>query len=137
MIGDYVKEKRNILGYTQKELAEKVGVTQSYVNLIELNKRKIGKKKIDDFAKILEISSKELQEKNNIGDFAYSKDITEQTKTKFNRRRAELNILIERTKKTLELLERARDEIEQDFDYDFDVEEIFVDEDETTEKGGI
>lgn len=137
MIGDYVKEKRNILGYTQKELAEKVGVTQSYVNLIELNKRKIGKKKIDDFAKILEISSKELQEKNNIGDFAYSKDITEQAKTKFNRRRAELNILIERTKKTLELLERARDEIEQDFDYDFDVEEIFIDEDETTEKGGI
>ena len=42
LIGPRVRERRRALGFTQAGLAARVGISASYLNLIEANKRGIG-----------------------------------------------------------------------------------------------
>ena len=112
MIGVFIKEKRNNLCLTQKELAKEIGVTQGYINLIELNKRKIGKKKINDFAKALNVSREELEKHNIIENDKYSNNETQKAKKKINRQKLEMDILIQKMKESLEYLEKARETLD-------------------------
>ena len=112
MIGIFVKEKRNKLCLTQKELAKEIGVTQSYINLIELDKRKIGKKKIKDFAKVLNVSKEELEKNNNIEVNKYKNNETQQARKKINRQKLEMDILIQKMRESLDYLEKARETLD-------------------------
>ena len=51
--GSFIREKRTILGLGQRALAEKIGLSPSYLNDIEKNKRNAPKlsiiKKISEF----------------------------------------------------------------------------------------
>ena len=60
MIGDYIILKRRELNLKRKELAEKLDISYCYLNLIETNKRKIGKQLIPKLAKVLEVSADEI-----------------------------------------------------------------------------
>lgn len=60
MIGDYIILKRKELNIKRKDLAEELGVTYNYLNLIETNKRKVGKKQIPKLAKALGVTEEEL-----------------------------------------------------------------------------
>lgn len=60
MIGDYIILKRRELNLKRKELAEKLDISYCYLNLIETNKRKIGKQLIHKLAKVLEVSEDEI-----------------------------------------------------------------------------
>ena len=60
MIGDYIILKRRELNLKRKELAEKLDISYCYLNLIETNKRKIGKQLIPKLAKVLEVSEDEI-----------------------------------------------------------------------------
>lgn len=60
MIGDYIILKRKELNLKRKELAEKLDISYCYLNLIETNKRKIGKQLIPKLAKVLEVSEDEI-----------------------------------------------------------------------------
>lgn len=64
MIGDYIILRRRELGLKRKDLAEKLNISYCYLNLIETNKRKIGKKMIPKLAKALEVSKKEIEYHN-------------------------------------------------------------------------
>ena len=64
MIGDYIILRRKELGLKRKDLAEKLNISYCYLNLIETNKRKIGKKMIPKLAKALEVSKKEIEYHN-------------------------------------------------------------------------
>ena len=60
MIGDYIILKRRELNLKRKELAEQLDIPYCYLNLIETNKRKIGKQLIPKLAKVLEVSEDEI-----------------------------------------------------------------------------
>ena len=60
MIGDYIILKRRELNLKRKELAEKLDISYCYLNLIETNKRKIGKQLVPKLAKVLEVSEDEI-----------------------------------------------------------------------------
>ena len=60
MIGDYIILRRKELGLKRKDLAEKLDISYCYLNLIETNKRKIGKQLIPKLAKVLEVSEDEI-----------------------------------------------------------------------------
>lgn len=60
MIGDYIILKRRELNLKRKELAEKLDISYCYLNLIETNKRKIGKQLIPKLARVLEVSEDEI-----------------------------------------------------------------------------
>ena len=60
MIGDYIILRRKELGLKRKDLAEKLNISYCYLNLIETNKRKIGKQLIPKLAKVLEVSEDEI-----------------------------------------------------------------------------
>ena len=60
MIGDYIILKRRESNLKRKELAEKLDISYCYLNLIETNKRKIGKQLIPKLAKVLEVSEDEI-----------------------------------------------------------------------------
>lgn len=64
MIGDYIILRRKELGLKRKDLAEKLNISYCYLNLIETNKRKIGKKMIPKLAKALDVSKKEIEYHN-------------------------------------------------------------------------
>ena len=64
MIGDYIILKRRELNLKRKELAEKLDISYCYLNLIETNKRKIGKQLIPKLAKVLEVSEDEINYSN-------------------------------------------------------------------------
>ena len=55
--GSRIRERRLGLGIRQIELAQKVGISASYLNLIEHNRRRIGGKLLLDIASVLEIDS--------------------------------------------------------------------------------
>ncbi len=53
MIGSRTRERRVLVGHRQAQLAKAVGISPSYLNLIEHNKRKIGGKLLIDIAQEL------------------------------------------------------------------------------------
>ncbi|MBV7273299.1 helix-turn-helix transcriptional regulator [Clostridiaceae bacterium UIB06] len=52
-IGEKVKSIRNSIGMTQKQLAKKLGVAESFVNEIEMGKKVINQNLIDRLSKVL------------------------------------------------------------------------------------
>lgn len=55
LIGSRIRERRALAGKRQAELAKAVGISPSYLNLIEHNKRKIGGKLLIDIAQELDV----------------------------------------------------------------------------------
>lgn len=106
MIGEYIKRKREEMGLTQRGFAKQIGVSVSSISLIEMNRRKIGKDKIEDFAKILGVQKDEII-KNNIIPHSIEKERKNQQKVLkvYN----ELDTLIKETEETLMYLKKARD----------------------------
>ena len=107
MLADFIKEKRQELNLTQKQLAKIIGVSQSYINMLEIGNRRIGKNKIDDFAKALGVTRKKIIENNKIQTYTYNYDKRAMARKQVDKRKLELDILINKTEKTLEYLKRA------------------------------
>ncbi len=55
LTGSRIRERRQISGMRQTELAQKVGISASYLNLIEHNRRRIGGKLLVDIAGTLSV----------------------------------------------------------------------------------
>ena len=55
LVGSRIREKRLDRGLRQAAVAETVGVSPSYLNLIEHNRRRIGGKLLADLARVLEV----------------------------------------------------------------------------------
>ena len=109
LLADFIKEKRQELNLTQKRLAKIIGVSQSYIHLIELGNRKIGKNKIDDFAKALGVTKEKIIEVNKIQTYTYNYDKRAMARKQVDKRIMELDILINKTEKTLQYLKNARE----------------------------
>lgn len=62
LTGTRIRERRNVLGMKQARLAEQAGVSASYLNLIEHNRRRIGGKLLVTIARILELEPSALTE---------------------------------------------------------------------------
>ncbi len=62
LMGSRVRNRRVDLGLRQAEVAKAVGISGSYLNLIEHNRRKIGAKLLVDLAKALKIESSLLED---------------------------------------------------------------------------
>ncbi|MEK9915193.1 MAG: helix-turn-helix transcriptional regulator [Paracoccaceae bacterium] len=54
-LGKRIKDKRQSIGLKQKELAKRVGISPSYLNLIESNQRRIGGKLVLLMAEALSV----------------------------------------------------------------------------------
>lgn len=59
-IGSKIREHRKELGLTQAALAEEVGISASYLNLIEANKRQIGGRLLQKVAAVLKVDLDKL-----------------------------------------------------------------------------
>ncbi|PJI92383.1 hypothetical protein BC777_1232 [Yoonia maricola] len=57
LVGSRIREKRLDLGLKQASVAETVGISPSYLNLIEHNRRRIGGKLLTDLARVLEVDT--------------------------------------------------------------------------------
>ena len=55
MIGTRIRERRVLNGMRQTELARQAGISPSYLNLIEHNRRRIGGKTLLKLAEALEV----------------------------------------------------------------------------------
>jgi hypothetical protein len=53
IVGPRIRERRRALGLTQADLARRVGISASYLNLIERNRRGIAGKRLSDIAEAL------------------------------------------------------------------------------------
>lgn len=62
-IGPKIKDRRRELGITQSKLAERLGISASYLNLIERNKRNVAKRLLADLARELAVGSDWLEGK--------------------------------------------------------------------------
>ncbi len=62
ILGTRIRQRRRELGTTQAELAQKVGISASYLNLIEWNKRRIAGPLLGKIASALDISLSELDD---------------------------------------------------------------------------
>lgn len=60
-IGPLIKKIRIVRGFTQVQLAKKVGITQNYMSLIETDSKTPSNEKIKAFAKHLNISEDAIQ----------------------------------------------------------------------------
>lgn len=60
IIGTRIRQRRREIGYTQADLAKKVGISPSYLNLIEWNKRRIAGSLLHKIASALNLSTGEL-----------------------------------------------------------------------------
>lgn len=109
LLSDFLKRKREQLNLTQRQLAKIIGVSQSYINMIEIGNRKIGKNKIDDFAKALNVSRATIEKYNNIQLYTYNYDKRMIAKKQIEKRKLELDILITKTENTLQYLKKARE----------------------------
>lgn len=56
------KELRKAIGFTQEELAEKIGLSRSYINLIEMGKKIPAERTIKDICRTFNINEKWLFE---------------------------------------------------------------------------
>ncbi|MFA3919665.1 short-chain fatty acyl-CoA regulator family protein [Ruegeria hyattellae] len=62
LTGSRIRERRMISGFRQADLARKVGISASYLNLIEHNRRRIGGKLLVDIATELQVEPSMLTE---------------------------------------------------------------------------
>ncbi|MDK3017572.1 helix-turn-helix transcriptional regulator [Pseudodonghicola flavimaris] len=62
LTGSRIRERRTIKGVRQADLARKVGISASYLNLIEHNRRRIGGKLLIDIASVLGVEPSMLTE---------------------------------------------------------------------------
>jgi transcriptional regulator with XRE-family HTH domain len=62
LTGSRIRERRLINGHKQADLARKAGISASYLNLIEHNRRRIGGKLLLDIAAALEVEPMSLSE---------------------------------------------------------------------------
>ncbi|MGR3759019.1 short-chain fatty acyl-CoA regulator family protein [Roseobacteraceae bacterium NS-SX3] len=62
LTGSRIRERRLILGLRQAELARQAGISASYLNLIEHNRRRIGGKLLVDIAQVLGVEPSMLTE---------------------------------------------------------------------------
>ncbi|MDP5220305.1 short-chain fatty acyl-CoA regulator family protein [Ruegeria sp. 2205SS24-7] len=62
LTGSRIRERRMISGFRQADLARKVGISASYLNLIEHNRRRIGGKLLVDIASELQVEPSMLTE---------------------------------------------------------------------------
>lgn len=62
LTGSRIRERRLILGVRQAELAREAGISASYLNLIEHNRRRIGGKLLVDIAGVLGVEPSMLSE---------------------------------------------------------------------------
>ncbi len=62
LAGSRIRERRLVAGVRQAELADRVGISASYLNLIEHNRRRIGGKLLNDIAKALGVEASLLSE---------------------------------------------------------------------------
>lgn len=60
IIGARIRERRRAIGLTQSELARRIGISASYLNLIEGNKRGVGDKLLGRVARELSIRAEDL-----------------------------------------------------------------------------
>ena len=60
LTGTRIRDRRADLGMRQAELAQRVGISASYLNLIEHNRRRIGGKLLGDIAEILQVDMQVL-----------------------------------------------------------------------------
>lgn len=109
LLAEFLKEKREQLNLTQKQLAKIIGVSQSYINMIEVGNRRIGKNKIDDFAKALNVSKTTIEKYNKMQIYTYDYDKRAIARKQIEKRKLELDILITKTEKTLQYLKNARE----------------------------
>lgn len=109
LLADFIKEKREKLNLTQRELAKIIGVSQSYINMLEIGNRRIGRNKIDDFAKALGVTKEKIIEVNKIQTYTYNYDKRAMARKQVDKRIMELDILINKTEKTLQYLKNARE----------------------------
>ncbi len=56
MFGKHIKENRKKQGISQKQLAEKLGVKQAYISMIETDKKNISLRKLEQIGTILGLS---------------------------------------------------------------------------------
>ena len=61
-VGSRIRERRITHKMRQADLAAEVGISASYLNLIEHNKRRIGGKLLVDIAQVLEVETALLSE---------------------------------------------------------------------------
>src|SRR6056297_620798 len=62
LTGNRIRERRLVLGLKQAELAGLVGISPSYLNLIEHNRRRIGGKLLIGIARVLQVDPAQLTE---------------------------------------------------------------------------
>ena len=62
LTGSRIRERRGLLGIKQSVLAQTVGISPAYLNLIEHNKRRIAGKLLTDIARALEVDPASLAE---------------------------------------------------------------------------
>ncbi|WP_299428798.1 helix-turn-helix transcriptional regulator [uncultured Shimia sp.] len=62
LAGSRIRERRVMAGLRQAELARQVGISGSYLNLIEHNRRRIGGKLLNDIAQALDVEPSLLSE---------------------------------------------------------------------------
>ncbi len=62
LTGNRIRERRLVMGLKQAELATQVGISASYLNLIEHNRRRIGGKLLVDLARVLAVEPAALTE---------------------------------------------------------------------------
>lgn len=76
IIGKRILRRRQELGWTQQELAEKMGYkSKSSINKIELGINDVTQRKVVDFAKVLSMSISELMEVKRLDPFEEFKNI--------------------------------------------------------------
>lgn len=62
LTGTRIRERRSIAGLRQADLARQIGISASYLNLIEHNRRRIGGKLLVDIARVLGVEPSMLSE---------------------------------------------------------------------------
>ncbi|MBK0399138.1 DUF2083 domain-containing protein [Limibaculum sp. M0105] len=60
IIGARIRERRRAIGITQTELARRIGISPSYLNLIESNKRGVGERLLGSIARELSVPLEDL-----------------------------------------------------------------------------
>lgn len=60
LFGGFIREKRDIKGYSQEEVAELLGITQSYYSNIELGKRNVDLFLAMKICEVLDVNLKEF-----------------------------------------------------------------------------
>ena len=60
LIGSRLRERRAALGLKQAELAERAGISPSYLNLIEHNRRRVAPELLERLATVLGVAGEAL-----------------------------------------------------------------------------